>query len=331
MNQYPKTCELGTLKTAYENNPAHAKNLLGFIILFGLAGAVMLIIGIGQSHPRDRLLPAGGGLLLLFVGAKLFFDFRSRLNVSAAVYEAGFMFTNRRKQRIACRWDAVTEVYETITYSGSSRNRRQRWRRYTVHQIEGQPIKLDNAIMRVRKLGKTIQDEVNNRLLPQALERYKAGKTVMFGPQIGLSQQGIACGQKLLSWEQTAEIRFTSQGSLEIKQKGSKKAWRTVFHPKIANYPTLKAMINRVVEQNPPSMQPPIRGAGQKPAKVASRDGFSPAGSIGDLSARLGYDVRELMMAGYTLQQIYGVSEGEYTLQELLQSKPKGRATRIKR
>jgi hypothetical protein len=46
------------------------------------------------------------------------------------------------------------------------------------------------------------------------------------------------------------------------------------------------------------------------------------SGGIGNLSARIGYDVRELLMQGYSPREIGGVTLGEYTLQELLSHKP---------
>jgi hypothetical protein len=52
--------------------------------------------------------------------------------------------------------------------------------------------------------------------------------------------------------------------------------------------------------------------------------GFPP-GSIGDLSARVGCDVRDLIMAGYRLDEIYEVALERCTLDELLQRGPRRR------
>jgi hypothetical protein len=50
-----------------------------------------------------------------------------------------------------------------------------------------------------------------------------------------------------------------------------------------------------------------------------------PPGSIGDISVRIGTDVRELLIAGYTHDQIRGVLRGEYTLDGLYEQRPKGK------
>lgn len=46
------------------------------------------------------------------------------------------------------------------------------------------------------------------------------------------------------------------------------------------------------------------------------------AGSIGDVSSRLGIDVRELLASGYSNAQIDRVLRGEMTLSDLFQEKP---------
>ncbi|MBV6395129.1 MAG: hypothetical protein HFACDABA_00700 [Anaerolineales bacterium] len=47
-------------------------------------------------------------------------------------------------------------------------------------------------------------------------------------------------------------------------------------------------------------------------------------GTIGDLSVRLDYDIRDIWMAGYSDEQINGVLIGEYTLAELWEMAPLG-------
>ena len=54
---------------------------------------------------------------------------------------------------------------------------------------------------------------------------------------------------------------------------------------------------------------------------------FRP-GTIGDLSVRVGYDVRDLMMEGYELDEIYDVASGRCTLKELRQRGPRRKRKR---
>ena len=48
------------------------------------------------------------------------------------------------------------------------------------------------------------------------------------------------------------------------------------------------------------------------------------AGGIGDLSVRLGYDIRDIWMCGYSDEQINGVLIGKYTLSKLWKMEPLG-------
>ncbi|MFQ5420117.1 MAG: hypothetical protein ACE5EY_07115 [Anaerolineae bacterium] len=64
-----------------------------------------------------------------------------------------------------------------------------------------------------------------------------------------------------------------------------------------------------------------------KPAGTPAQQPAGPfrPGSIGDISARIGYDVRDLMMAGYSREQIHDVETGKITLKELWKQKPKSK------
>jgi hypothetical protein len=63
----------------------------------------------------------------------------------------------------------------------------------------------------------------------------------------------------------------------------------------------------------------------QRRAHDPKTESGSPPGGIGDLSGRVGYDVRDLIMAGYGLDEIHEVALGRCTLEELLQRRPRRR------
>ena len=54
----------------------------------------------------------------------------------------------------------------------------------------------------------------------------------------------------------------------------------------------------------------------------ASDQFYGQPGSIGAISARIGYDVRELIVAGYSDRQIWRVIAGEITLAQLFAEEP---------
>ncbi len=319
---YPQQhIELGDLETLYENNRGHARDLLGFVGLFLITGLVVVGLGVTQDYARDQLLIVVGGLLLLTAGLGFYFAYRRRLNVSAAAYEKGFLFTDQRNQRIAWRWDEITEVYETITYQ-SSRMRIPRWWTYTIHKAGGDSLKLDQAIKNNRGLALRIQNEISQRLLPQMIQRYQTGETLTFGPLLGFNRQGIVSKDNLLPWEHIDKIKFTQLGNVQITQKGQNRPWSIVLHAKIANYPILKTLLPQVIASNPATMRPTLDAPAENlPPQAQSKP--KPEGGIGNISARLGMDVRILLMEGYTMKEIQGVVRGDYSLDELRQRKPR--------
>jgi hypothetical protein len=315
--------QLGSLKASYEANRENTTILRYSIPLSVLVGLALLVFGFRQYYVRDRFVLVGGGLLLFLVAAGLYLVYRGQLRMGVEVYDDGFVFTNRRNQRHVCRWDDVTEVYESIIYRNPQHRTGIIGRKCTVYQTDGQRIKLGVAIQNSDNLGLTIQAEVRKRLLPRAIETYKAGGTVAFGPELALSQQRLISGQKMLPWDEVAEIRLGM--GVRISQKGKRRPWKSIMHSKVANYSVLRKLVE-AISPKPQGEQP--TGSIKKEDSV-SGTGFS-RGGIGNISARIGYDVRELLMQGYSMPEIHGIMRGEYTVHELLKMKP-GQAAKRKR
>lgn len=62
-----------------------------------------------------------------------------------------------------------------------------------------------------------------------------------------------------------------------------------------------------------------------QPAEEPPRPAYFPPGSIGDLCCRVGYDVRDLILDGYTWDEIHDVAYRRVTLEELLRRGPASR------
>jgi hypothetical protein len=98
--------------------------------------------------------------------------------------------------------------------------------------------------------------------------------------------------------------------------------WKLVMHPKIANFPTFRAVLHEAVKGTPADamLKDPLLEQAQKRQADASK---ANVGNIGTVSAAVGYDIRELMMEGYDLKEIHRVASGEITLEQLRQAGPK--------
>jgi len=55
-----------------------------------------------------------------------------------------------------------------------------------------------------------------------------------------------------------------------------------------------------------------------------------PPGSVGDISVRIGTDVRDLLIVGYSHEQTGGLLRGEYALDELYRQRPKGKPVTLR-
>jgi len=306
--------QLGNPKASYGPNRESTILLLIAISACAVGGLVLLVVGLGQDYIRDKAILSGGGLLMLLIGLGLHTVYRGLLRTGVEVYDAGFVLTDRRNQRHVCRWDDVTEVYETLIQRDPARHGMgTAGGEYTVHRAEGQPIKFGVSVQNSKNLGLIIQARVKERLLPQATETYKAGGTVAFGPQLSLSRQGITSGQETLPWNQVAEIRLRM--GARIKQKGKRRPWKSIGHSRIANYPVLRDLV-RMIHLKPHDGQP----AGS--LKDISNPGTgSPGVGLGASGARQGFDVRELLREGYDMRDIRGFLKGEYDIHELRRRK----------
>lgn len=308
---------LGNLKRAFGPNKANARMILYAIPLFVVVGLVFFVGGWGRERARDAFAFVCGGSGMLVVAAGLFWGYRRQLGARAEVYDEGFVWKSWIGAPRAVRWDDVTAVYEFIGYYRHYRHANQ-WL-YTVYTRDGGRVKLSMAVESVSGLGMLVLSETGKRLLPRLLETYRSGGTVQFGAQLGIGRRGFVSGGQVLPWEQTEKIAFRARGDLLIHRKGQRVPWKMLIHSKIANYPVFRALIYEIVPANPADARPLIEDA-HPPASPAEP---VRGGGIGDISARLGTDVRDLLRDGYRMEDIHRVLDGEITLEELLSSRPR--------
>jgi hypothetical protein len=121
------------------------------------------------------------------------------------------------------------------------------------------------------------------------MQTYAMGETVTFGQDLGLSQHGIRCRDKLLPWSDVAGIRLNLYRDviIMVKREDKRLSQQLVPHAGIANLMIFSAMVEQI-------LKPDRDGQQADTSKSTAR------GGIGELSARLGQDVRELLMQGYT-------------------------------
>lgn len=311
---------LGSLKASYGSSRENSAVLLIAVAACVLGGLALLAFGLTRSYEREVVILSGGGVLALLLGGALFLLYRNLGQAGVEVFDQGFVYTDRRKRRHVARWDDVTEVYETPIYRDPQRRTGVIGAKYRVRLADGRKIKLGVSIQDIRSLGATLKAEVHRRLLSQAIETYKAGRYVSFGPKLSLHREGVTCGGEKLPWREVDRIELRE--GAKIRRVGKRRPWREVPSWDLANKFVLKDLLG-AIDWKPKGRELPGTLKSEKPAGEKPK-----GGGIGNISGRIGYDVRELLMRGYSMEQILGIERGEYDVDELLRRKPRRKKRR---
>jgi len=102
---------------------------------------------------------------------------------------------------------------------------------------------LDGVLDQIQVLGSTIEDELTKRLLPQALQSYKAGER--FGP-FTVRDVGLMHRNRMLEWDHIVRVEC-SRGSMRIIEKDGSLAWATEAAADIPNFFVLDALLEEIV------------------------------------------------------------------------------------
>jgi hypothetical protein len=141
------------------------------------------------------------------------------------------------------RYDQVAQVffisrkgsYGTVSYT------------LTLVRSDGARFKISNTIQYINTLGSTVQSEVVRRHMPQALQAFKAGNTLSFGP-LTVNTQGIGNGRGILPWNMVQPI-ILQRGFLIVKQIGQNSNFARVKVTEVPNLPVFLGIVKYA--QNP--------------------------------------------------------------------------------
>jgi hypothetical protein len=147
--------------------------------------------------------------------------------------------------------------------------------------------------------------------------RYGAGERISFGPHVALAGGMLHLPGGSLPLETLEKLRLDADGNVLVRRLGADEPPTLVPAAEVDDADRFVRATNHLIEAIPY-------------VRRRSRTGWPP-GSIGDLSARIGTDVRDLLIAGYTDAQIRGLLRREVTLDELYKQRPKGKPMTLRR
>jgi hypothetical protein len=301
----------GALKETYGPNTANVKVILYTMPVFIIVGFIFIF-----SIPI-------AGIIFFLIAAGCIVGWRMQLRAKAEVYERGLVATDWLGRKSAFQWEEVEGIYEMISYH-QRRYYVTGWV-YTVLLTDGRKVKLDMAYEKVRNLGWTVISTIGKELLPRALKRIEEGETVFFGNALGINKQGVVKdGGDLLPWEQVDKIEIGKFNNVVIRKKGQFAPWKLAMHQHIANYPTFHTLLHETVRGTPAEevVEDPRYERQQELQQP------HPVANIGTVSAAINYDVRDLLMEGFTMEEIQRVFRKELTLEELKRLGPGSRPTK---
>ncbi len=182
---------------------------------------------------QAAIWPLLGSALAFVVGAFAAWSAWRQWPLTAALYEHGFAFRDRRGVHQA-RWDQVEAVWQAITkhyrngvYTGTTHV-------YTVQPQGGERIVLDDKLANVEALGTAIQQSVTRTLWPRYAQAAQSGQRLTFGP-LAIDPQGLYSGNKSVRWDEIKAVKL-ERGIISIKKDGGWFNWASVGVPQIPNF-----------------------------------------------------------------------------------------------
>lgn len=218
----------------------------GFLILVAgvmfLVGAWLAAQGLGPNLFWGTVFCLFAALVGA-TGVTMLIGVARRKNLRVLAFEDGFVYF-ARTDRLVFHWDEIREVYQEITnyyrygfHVGTSHV-------YTVRRQDNVSVTLTYPLLDVDKLGTRVQSEVTRRLLPRALQAYRAGEVVDFG-RIKVSRDGFWDGEFCTSWDEL-EKPYVREGYLHVyPDKVGYWGGLRMKVSKIPNLPTLLELIHR--------------------------------------------------------------------------------------
>jgi hypothetical protein len=140
--------------------------------------------------------------------------------------------------------------------------------------------------------------------------RYDAGERISFSQSIQIFKGLLYLHGACLPLCTLEELRLNAEGNAGVRRLGWDELPFIVQATEVDDISLFVRVVNQVLAAIPAERR-------------SSSPGW-PRGSIGEISAIIGYDVRDLLVAGYTDDQIRGLRRKEYTLDELCAMRPKG-------
>lgn len=157
--------------------------------------------------------------------------------------DGGLILRQSRKKFRVIRWEEIEIIQQTASrLLFMIRNSNL----YTLRCHDGDSLTFSGHPRFMNKLAPIFEDHFTRRRLPFWLADYQAGQTLHFGP-VRIDRNGVAVGEKMLPWEQVADISLLKGRRLVIYKAGERQeVWLSLPAFKIDNLSILLVLFKRI-------------------------------------------------------------------------------------
>jgi hypothetical protein len=220
----PSVRALGKPTAIYHKNQSGQRTslILGVaLITFSLIVAVVGVVRLATPRANDAIWFFGvAGVALLIAFGSFAHWQNKRIPARVIVTTQGLARIDGDLSRPHVRmatWDEIVGVTQDVVHRYNNAVHSGTTHLYTLFLREGGKLTLTEEFEDIDTLGKTIQQEVSNRVYPAMVQQYERGDAADFGALI-VSREGITKAREQLAWEliEAVEIR---NGVLLFKYK----------------------------------------------------------------------------------------------------------------
>ena len=220
-----------------------------FQYLFPLIFLLFLAMLIGLLFPLISLYPFPIPIIILMTFYLFFITWLLVIIIMQRIYfiyicSEGIILKQSMTKLRSIRWNEI----ETITYD-SARIRTSlffRRRLYAIRSHDGSTLTLSGQRPVLARLDQAFEREFTRRRLPFLLADLRAGQRLNFGP-LSIDVQGVYATDRLLPWEQVADMTLENDRRLVISQLADPpRRWQSFPIQKIPNPGILLALFQRM-------------------------------------------------------------------------------------
>ena len=283
-------------------------------LILGGVSLVIFMLGVSGwlSDWPSRWLLVGGLAGLVFTILSLF---RRHVVRRIDLHQQGILW-RKGGRRAVVLWDEICELYQIPVYRRlppATRNSSPTAWSYRVVCRDGRRLHLA-GYEGLRGLGRHMQRETLQRIMPKVIESFQAGYIVRFGRRVAVSDEGLHLGFKCLSWHAIADIIVDEDDAIRVARAGHGVRWVRIPVSQVANVHILARLLDMIRDMT---------------ARMFDRDGplLDDSGPYLQSETRFdfGHELSDLVSQGYDLEDIREVMDGRYTIEELIARGPRKR------